>query len=91
MCAYQFLKDVFGKKITSNLKNMEYWEKTAGESMEEEDESEFPAGLDYQPGSGVRVFLPRLTMQLVLQRSESCGSWTPKTWYPDTSSPVETM
>tara|TARA_R100000234_G_scaffold120088_1_gene105314 strand:+ start:2360 stop:4399 length:2040 start_codon:yes stop_codon:yes gene_type:complete len=48
-----FLKDVFGKKITSNLKNMEYWEKTAGESMEEEDESEFPAGLDYQPGSGV--------------------------------------
>ena len=48
-----FLKDIFGKKVTSHLKEMEYWEKTAGESLEVGDDSDFSGGLEYKPGNAV--------------------------------------
>jgi hypothetical protein len=44
-----FLKEVFGKKVSNNLKHMEYWEKQIGQPMDEEEDAETGglAGLTY--------------------------------------------
>lgn len=39
-----FLKDLFGKKVSSNLEKMEYWEKMYGENLEENESSEVTSG-----------------------------------------------
>jgi hypothetical protein len=48
-----FLKSIFGKKIESNLKFMEYWEKIVGENLEDQEENDFPGNLKYNDGSRV--------------------------------------
>jgi hypothetical protein len=53
-----FLKETFGKKVSSNLDKLEYWEQRVGEGLREEGDLEFGAGhVEYQddtsmPGSG---------------------------------------
>lgn len=45
-----YLKEVFGKKVLSNLDSMDYWEQTAGEHLT--DGSELEGGINYNDGSG---------------------------------------
>lgn len=49
-----FLKEIFGKKITNNLQEMEYWEKQIGEGLDEDESTQFGSGnVTYNNGSGL--------------------------------------
>ena len=47
-----FLKEVFGKKISSNIEKMEYWEKTYGEGLEEDQGDDFQSFAKYNDEFG---------------------------------------
>ena len=48
----EFLTEIFGKKVKSNLKHMEYWEKQIGENIEEYSNYDHGEILKYNDGSG---------------------------------------
>ena len=48
-----FLKEVFGRKVSNHLKEMEYWEKQAGENLDEDASNDFPGNLHYNDGTQV--------------------------------------